>query len=166
MKSPQSSMCYVFTSFLREIKTCTFSFQDNQNSIEEAFMPTLKTLFSAPVTSPLNEVDSEDVGLFMIQLTDRGFLQSNGSENPESSENCHDSMAYAICNQIIAEPMNFHVKILLKLLTSLQISVDEYSKLKELKALQSQMMDQVTDFTKFFVLFVKHFNGAILTPCW
>ena len=108
-------------------------------------MPTLKTLFSAPVTSPLNEVDSEDVGLFLIQLTDRGFLQSNGSENhnPESSENCHDSMAYAICNQIIAEPMSFHVKILLKLLTSLQISVDEYSKLKELKALQYQMMEQV-----------------------
>ena len=162
-------MCFVFTSFLREIKTCTFSFQDNQNSIEEAFMPTLKTLFSAPVTSPLNEVDSEDVGLFMIQLTDRGFLQSNGSENPESSENCHDSMAYAICNQIIAEPMNFHVKILLKLLTSLQISVEEYSKLKELKALQSQMMDQVSDFTKFFViifvLFEKYLNGAFLTPC-
>ena len=52
-------------------------------------------------------------------------------------------MAYAICNQIIAEPMSFHVKILMKLLTSLQISVDDYSKLKELKALQVQMMDQV-----------------------
>ena len=90
-------------------------------------MPTLKTLFSAPVTSPLNEVDVEDVGLFLIQLTARGFLQSN--EIQENHATCHDSMAYAICNQIIAQPMSFHVKILLKLLTSLQISDDDFSKL-------------------------------------
>ena len=101
-------------------------------------MPTLKTLFSAPVTSPLNEVDVEDVGLFLIQLTARGFLQSN--EIQENHATCHDSMAYAICNQIIAQPMSFHVKILLKLLTSLQISDDDFSKLKELKALQTQMV--------------------------
>merc|ERR1711988_1688178 len=54
-------------------------------------------------------------------------------------------MAYAICNQIIAQPMSFHVKILLKLLTSLQISDDDFSKLKELKALQTQMMELVKD---------------------
>jgi len=117
--------------------------KENQATIEESFMPTLKTLFSAPVTSPLTEVDVEDVGLFLIQLTARGFLQSN--EIQESGATCHDSMAYAICNQIISQPMSFHVKILLKLLTSLQISDDDFSKLKELKALQTQMMELVKD---------------------
>ena len=112
-------------------------------------MPTLKTLFSAPVTSPLNEVDVEDVGLFLIQLTARGFLQSN--EIQENHATCHDSMAYAICNQIIAQPMSFHVKILLKLLTSLQISDDDFSKLKELKALQAQMVG--FNFTAVFFIF-------------
>ena len=95
------------------------------------------------MTSPLNEVDNEDVGLFLIQLTDRGFLQSKATTNDESNANCHDAMAYSICNQIIAEPLAFHVKLLLKLLTSLQISVDDYSKLKEFKALQTQMLDTV-----------------------
>ena len=112
-------------------------------------MPTLKTLFSAPVTSPLNEVDVEDVGLFLIQLTARGFLQSK--EIQENHATCHDSMAYAICNQIIAQPMSFHVKILLKLLTSLQISDDDFSKLKELKALQTQMVG--FNFTAVFFLY-------------
>ena len=112
-------------------------------------MPTLKTLFSAPVTSPLTEVDVEDVGLFLIQLTARGFLQSN--EIQESGATCHDSMAYAICNQIIAQPMSFHVKILLKLLTSLQISDDDFSKLKELKALQTQMVGFISQ--QLFVYF-------------
>ena len=118
-------------------------------------MPTLKTLFSAPVTSPLNEVDVEDVGLFLIQLTARGFLQSN--EIQENHATCHDSMAYAICNQIIAQPMSFHVKILLKLLTSLQISDDDFSKLKELKALQTQMVgfNFTVDFLSLLLFFRK-----------
>ena len=39
-------------------------------------MPTLKTIGSAPVTSPLTGVDLEDVGMFLVQLTNRDFLQS------------------------------------------------------------------------------------------
>ena len=60
--------------------------KENQDTIEEAFLPTLKTLSSAPVTSPLNEVDLEDVGLFLIQLTDRGFLQNQDLNQLVSDE--------------------------------------------------------------------------------
>ena len=47
----------------------------HQDSIEEAFYPTLRTLFEAPVTSPLAEINVEDVGVFMVQLTREDFLQ-------------------------------------------------------------------------------------------
>lgn len=116
---------------------------ENQNTIEEAFLPTLKTLFSAPVTSPLNEVDIEDVGLFLLQLTDRGFLQ--GHEGQKGQNKGHDNVAYALCNHIISDPMSFHVKLLLKLLTTLQLSVDDFSMLKELKVMQGQMAGLVKD---------------------
>jgi len=46
-----------------------------KDAYEEAFLPTLRTLFDAPVTSPLAEIDAEDVGLFFIQLTREDFLQ-------------------------------------------------------------------------------------------
>ena len=39
----------------------------NQDCIEEALLPTLRTLMNAPPTSPLIRVDIEDVGLFIIQ---------------------------------------------------------------------------------------------------
>merc|ERR1719392_642851 len=34
----------------------------HQLAMEAAFIPTMKVLFDAPVTSPLNEIDTEDVG--------------------------------------------------------------------------------------------------------
>ena len=117
--------------------------KENQDTIEEAFLPALKTLSSAPVTSPLNEVDLEDVGLFLIQLTDRGFLQNK--ENQLEYDNCHDSIAYAICNFIISDPDHFHVKTFIKLLNSLRISPEDFSKLKELKALHSQMTEVIKE---------------------
>ena len=118
--------------------------KENQDTISEAFMPTLKTLGSAPVTSPLTGVDMEDVGLFLIQLTNRDFLQTKEADK-DSMDNCHDSIAYAICNAIIADPLCFHVKLFVKLLTNLGITVDDYNRLKEFKALYAQMIDGVKD---------------------
>ena len=110
-------------------------------------MPTLKTLSSAPVTSPLNDVDLEDVGLFLIQLTDRGFLQNkdHNAGQLELYDNCHDSIAYSICNFIISDPHAFHVKTFIKLLNSLRISPEDYSKLKEFKALYQQMNESIKE---------------------
>lgn len=118
----------------------------NQDTIEEAFMPTLKTLFEAPATSPLMEVDVEDVGLFLIQLTSQDFLQkSHGHEEVADPTNVHDAMAYSVCSHIISTPDSFHVKTLLKLLLSLQITTNNYTKLKELKIFQDQMAASAKD---------------------
>lgn len=116
--------------------------KENQVSIADSFMPTMKTISSAPVTSPLTEVDLEDVGLFLIQLTNNEFLQC---KDLRQEENCHDGIAYAICNQIISEPLSFHVKLYTKLLGNLNISSDDFTKLRELKALHQQMAESVKD---------------------
>ena len=92
--------------------------------------------------SPLTGVDLEDVGMFLVQLTNRDFLQSK-PENIDELDNCHDTIAYALCNQIIAEPLSFHVKLHTKLLGNLRISIDDFTRLKEIKALYQQMIESV-----------------------
>ena len=133
----------------------------NQDSIEEAFMPTLKTLFDAPATSPLTEVDVDDVGAFFLQLTRADILQQTnkmnmaGGLNRGDNENgdiatdigasVHDAMAYTLCNQILDSPDSFHVKTLIRLLLNLQITIVNFVKLKELKLFHTHMMQAVRD---------------------
>jgi len=92
----------------------------------------------------LTGVDLEDVGMFLVQLTNRDFLQSK-PEDIDELDNCHDTIAYALCNQIIAEPLSFHVKLHTKLLGNLRISIDDFTRLKEIKALYQQMIESVKD---------------------
>ncbi len=84
-----------------------------------ALLPTLKTLMNAPPTSPLAEVDIEDVGLFIIQLTREDFLQVRDSA---AVTNVHDSLAFTLANEIISEPDSIHTKSLIKLLNNLTVS--------------------------------------------
>lgn len=114
----------------------------NQDSIEEAFLPTLKTLFDAPPNSPLGSIDIEDVGLFFTQLTREDFLQVRDSE---ATTNVHDTMAISLANCILSNPDAFYNKILLKLLTSLQISSSDFVKLRQIKELQEQMVEAISD---------------------
>ena len=79
--------------------------------------------------------------MFLIQLTNREFLQSK-PENVDELDNCHVAIAYTLCNQIIAEPLSFHVKLYTKLLGNLYISMDSVTRLRELKALSQQMNEK------------------------
>ena len=54
----------------------------NQEVVEEAFLPTLKTLLNAPTSSPLAEVNTENVTELLVQLTNTKLLLENQS-NPE-----------------------------------------------------------------------------------
>ena len=84
-------------------------------------------------------MDLEDVGMFLVQLTNRDFLQSK-PENIDELDNCHDTIAYALCNQIIAEPLSFHVKLHTKLLGNLRISIDDFTRLKVSSFIWSQLV--------------------------
>lgn len=41
----------------------------NQECVEESFLPTMRTLFNAPVTSPLSEIDTSNVAELFVELT-------------------------------------------------------------------------------------------------
>lgn len=53
--------------------------------MEEAFLPTLQTLFSAPVSSPLASVNVNNAAELLVQLTNSKYLakQGNSIDNTE-----------------------------------------------------------------------------------
>lgn len=57
-----------------------FTYRANQEVVEEAFIPTLKTLRNAPLSSPLAEVNAENVAELLIQLTNTKLLLKNQND--------------------------------------------------------------------------------------
>ncbi|TRY70433.1 hypothetical protein TCAL_09294 [Tigriopus californicus] len=130
--------------------------RSNQDSIEEALLPTLKTLFNAPPTSPLGEIDIEDVGLFFLQLTREDFLQVRGEGQ---GPNVHDSMAFSLSNEILSMPDAYCNKILLKLLVNLQVSTTDFVKLRELKQLCDEMQEEIKE--KALLRVLERFSSSL-----
>jgi hypothetical protein len=60
--------------FLQDlVSQCLFSIvgSRNQDVVEEATLPTLRTLWMAPASSPLAEVNANNVADFLVQLTNK-----------------------------------------------------------------------------------------------
>lgn len=52
----------------------------HQESFEEAFLPTLQTLFNAPMSSPLAEISDSNVAQFLVHLTDFRNLKQDAQQ--------------------------------------------------------------------------------------
>merc|ERR1711892_868740 len=129
---------------------CSMS-KPHQLAMEAAFIPTMKVLFDAPVTSPLAEIDTEDVGMFFAHLTREDMLQSYDPNTKDtnilesSTTTVHDSLAMAVCNEILSSPDSFQTKVLIKILTSLALTHNNYVHLKELKVLAELLLQNVKE---------------------
>ena len=125
--------------------------KQHQLAMEAAFIPTMKVLFDAPVTSPLAEIDTEDVGMFFVHLTREDMLQSYDPNKKDtnilesSTTSVHDSLAMAVCNEILSFPERFQTKVLIKILTSLTLTHNNYVHLKELKVLAELLLQNVKE---------------------
>lgn len=102
----------------------------------------MKTIFEAPHTSPLIEIDLFDVGRFIIQLTEEDFLKA---DTKCDEGNPHDEIAFTLCNEIISNPESYHSRTLIRLLLTLRPSFSDSVKIRELKKLQEQMVELVKE---------------------
>ena len=59
------------------MKKYYLNYRVNQQIVEEAFLPTLNTLFNAPGSSPLTEINILSVSELLIQLTSPRHLLAN-----------------------------------------------------------------------------------------
>lgn len=123
----------------------------HQLAMEASFIPTMKVIFDAPVTSPLAEIDTEDVGMFFVHLTREDMLQSYDASKKDnnilesSTTSVHDSLAMAVCNEILSAPDSFQTKVLIKILTSLQLTHNNYFHLREIKVLAELLLQNVKE---------------------
>ncbi|CAG5128202.1 unnamed protein product [Candidula unifasciata] len=123
-----------------------FSCSSNQQQIEEAFIPTLRTLLHAPSTSPLREINEVNVATFLMELTDAQHLIDNQkSKTPVLENPCHDNIAVKLCNEIISHPDSFSTKLWLRVLSQLSVSPENASLLKDLCAMCEDMAMVVTE---------------------
>ena len=108
-------------------------------------------MFDAPITSPLAEVDTEDVGMFVVHLTRVDLLQNYDATAKDTNilessiTSVHDNLAMAICNEILSAPDNYQTKVLVKILTSLVVTHNNFVHLKELKVLSESMLEHVKE---------------------
>ncbi|XP_037089752.1 LOW QUALITY PROTEIN: condensin complex subunit 3-like [Pollicipes pollicipes] len=74
----------------------------NQEMLADAMLPTIHTLMQAPMTSPLVEVDLDDVARFFVQLTQSAMLAERQAELPGS---VHEALAYRLLNALLDGPL-------------------------------------------------------------
>jgi len=123
----------------------------HQRAMEDAFVPTMKILFDAPVTSPLAEIDIEDVGMFFVHLTREDMLQSFDKEKQtanileSSTTSIHDSLAVSVCNQVLSAPDGYQTKVLVKILTNLVLTHNNYVHLRELKVMSETLIKNIKE---------------------
>ncbi|CAL8331561.1 unnamed protein product [Merluccius merluccius] len=113
----------------------------HQEVVGECFLPTIRTLMNAPVTSPLAEVDPGNVVELLVELTRPGAL----IKPPQTNEVCvHDSMALRVCGEILKDHTAPEVRLYAKTLSNLEISTNEATR-QEVHALLQEITQVVKD---------------------
>ncbi|NXF37631.1 CND3 protein, partial [Nyctibius bracteatus] len=117
--------------------------RSNQECFEEAYIPTLQTLLNAPATSPLAEIDINNVSELLVDLTRPSGLKPQSKKSQDYQDlTVHDSLAMKICNEILTEPTAPDVRIYAKALNSLELSS---SSTENLLVLLNEILEKVKD---------------------
>uniref|UniRef100_A0A8C6K7Q7 Non-SMC condensin I complex, subunit G n=1 Tax=Nothobranchius furzeri TaxID=105023 RepID=A0A8C6K7Q7_NOTFU len=118
--------------------------RSHQEVVEESFLPTIRTLLEAPATSPLAEVDVNNVVELLVELTRPSTLTRNAQNADFTS--VHDFLAVRMCGEMLKDPTAPEVRLYAKALSNLEFSRDD-AVVKDhicLRALE-KMLQQLTD---------------------
>ncbi|KAK4302655.1 hypothetical protein Pmani_025270 [Petrolisthes manimaculis] len=113
----------------------------NQETISEAFLPTLHTLFSAPIRSPLADIDVYDVANFLVSITSPAIR----TEQKKDKVNVHDSLVFSICTDIMGFPESSWTKVLLRCLNHLQLTPTNFSTLRQIDVLAQKILEKMKE---------------------
>uniref|UniRef100_A0A7N8XGQ3 Non-SMC condensin I complex, subunit G n=1 Tax=Mastacembelus armatus TaxID=205130 RepID=A0A7N8XGQ3_9TELE len=114
----------------------------HQEVIEESFLPTVRTVMNAPVTSPLAEVDINNVVELFVELT-RPSALIKPSTNTESAY-VHDYLAVRMCGEMLKDLTAPEVRLYTKTLSNLELSADDTIR-KDLHTLLQQLVQVYTN---------------------
>ncbi|XP_029804130.1 condensin complex subunit 3 [Suricata suricatta] len=122
-----------------------YASRTNQECFEEAFLPTLQTLASAPASSPLAEIDITNVAELLVDLTRPSELNPQAKNSQDyQALTVHDNLAIKICNEILTCPCSPEVRVYTKALSSLELSSNLA---QDLLILLNEILEEVKDRT-------------------
>uniref|UniRef100_A0A8C4IVP2 Non-SMC condensin I complex, subunit G n=1 Tax=Dicentrarchus labrax TaxID=13489 RepID=A0A8C4IVP2_DICLA len=117
----------------------------HQEVVEESFLPTVRTLMNAPATSPLAEVDINNVVELLVELTRPSALIKPSTNTEVRNILCvHDYLAVRMCGEMLKDPTAPEVRLYAKTLSNLELSRDETVR-KDLLTLLQQLVQVVKD---------------------
>lgn len=127
----------------------------NQQQLEAAFLPTIKTIQKAPYTSPLAEMDITMVVKFFVDLTQENLLVSK----PEVDHTIHDQLAIQLCTESLRFPDSNESKVYLKALLQLNMSFSNPSNTRDLHTLVQKMLRKMKE--KSSIRLVEQFESIV-----
>lgn len=144
-----------------------FSSRANMDVMEEAFMPTLNTLFNAPLTSPLSKVDVRNTAELLTELTSVRHLINRQTAGDLQENTPHDNLAVRLCNEILSEPESFGLPIFCRVLGLLELTEGNVSLLKDVKVLAGRTLKEVADWRckKMLMKFCKTVDDMLADNC-
>ncbi|XP_030848405.1 condensin complex subunit 3-like isoform X1 [Strongylocentrotus purpuratus] len=138
----------------------SFAGRVHQECWEEAFLPTLRTLFNAPTTSPMAKVNPGNVAEFMVHLTDHTMLNNKQTADIQETT-VHDNLALKLCNAILEDPTAPGTRVLAKTLSMLTINAHNQTHLADIKVLADLLVQHVEE--KVALRQVEKFSDSIDT---
>uniref|UniRef100_H3CGA7 Non-SMC condensin I complex, subunit G n=1 Tax=Tetraodon nigroviridis TaxID=99883 RepID=H3CGA7_TETNG len=114
----------------------------HQEVVEESFLPTVRTLMNAPATSPLAEVDVNNVVELLVELTRPSALIKPPANTEEVC--VHDYLAVRMCGEMLKDSTAPEVRLYAKTLGNLELSSDETVR-TDLQTLLQQLVQVVKD---------------------
>ncbi|XP_021917110.1 condensin complex subunit 3 isoform X2 [Zootermopsis nevadensis] len=139
--------------------TLAFGNQYGQETLEQAFLPTLRTLFQAPCTSPLVEVDQDSVVRLVLNLTRPNLNKSS----------VHNNFAIVLCNEVLLDTDPYNIQVLVRALTQLELILDDEIVLQNISTVAEKVAEHVKD--KACLRYVRKFQNMLtsskfsLTTC-
>ena len=115
----------------------------NQQQLEAAFVPTIKTIQKAPVTSPLADIDVGSVVKLFVDLTREELL----IKKSEVEHNIHDMLALKLCSEALRNPDSGESKAYLKALAQLNLTFSNPSHTRDLSTLTQKLLRAMKDKT-------------------
>ena len=151
----------------------------NQQQLEAAFLPTIKTIQKAPCTSPLAEIDITTIVKFFVDLTQVNYCRSFFSigklklilchtysiqesllaAKPEVDHTIHDQLAMKLCTESMRVPDSNESKVYLKALLQLNMSFSNPSNTKDLHSLIQKMLRNTKE--KSSVRMIEQFESIV-----
>ncbi|XP_054016614.1 condensin complex subunit 3-like [Hylaeus anthracinus] len=132
---------------------------EGQKMFEEAYLPTMKLLYTAPNTSPLQEIDPYHISRFILNMTRQDIFK------PTPETYCaHNNIVFIILGEVL-NPNNFiDQEMLLRSLLHLHLNIDSDTFKERLQITIQKVSETINSSNRRLMKYIELFIRKLETP--